>query len=961
MQQNTFLFQVLQTFTEKDLAQLGNYCFVFPTRRAARIFENMLLQKFAQHTFWAPSFFSIADFVQEMCQQTLGNDIGLLLELYQVYVQTETADAILPLDTFLPWGEVLLKDFDEIDKYLVDADALFSILGDIKEIESIYGADNDAFEAVARLRNILSAEEKTELMQRFLRIWQQLPYLYKHFKATLQEKNIAYEGMLYRNFCDLLHSPDYQNPYEKIVFAGFNALSKTEESIFDSLLQQEKAVVFWDYDIFFEENPSHEAAVFLRKYRQKWQHASSYWISSNFWQSGQTIHLYPRGGTQAQLFQAAQLLRETVSYETTAVVLADEALLVPLLHYLPPTQQENINVTMGYPLQATPVPQLIQAFLDWHALLASHSIKAEVVLPFVENPYMQQTLPEAFAWIHAHMLQYRTRYFSLSVLKENIDWGALSWLLEASDDIGEILARIQKLLVHLIHSTSNEDTSVQTYFSGKIILQHSLVFIQNFTQNIQQYLPFISLASLQKILLPQLSVQRIPFKSDENAALQVMGFLETRNLDFERIIVLSLNEGKIPAARSMDTFLPFYLRKAHKMPTFEEQDTIFAYHFFRLLGRSTNVHLLYDNSTSGNNKGEASRFITQLEYADILYENVKLSINNIPEKVAIARLDYQMREIMVHKSEHILAQLKSYTAGGEKYISPTSLLLYHECPLRFYFKYLAKMSPPEEVENNVTPLELGTVVHHSLEILYQKFQGKTMEKGDILSLASPENLQQAITAALQKNYFLKENESLTGFNLLQEKVIMHLVKNVLTHDAHFSTPLQIVSVEEESWKINYPLPNGTIVQLSGKIDRLDIPHLAQNQHLRLVDYKTGKVEALTYKNSKNAQDFTETVWSSNRYKAQFQLLFYALLYLWKNPSKEILLAIYNLGALQENTYFFSERNILSWKLEDFNAYRNHLDESLTELFDPAQPFVQTADTKNCTFCDYREICRVSAK
>lgn len=996
----TFLQSILQDIDAARLPLLKDEVFVFPTKRGARYFKDLLLQHFKEHTFFSPALLSIEELMQQISRQKTAPDLYLIITLYdtytQIYQQRYPKKQPLTMELFFSWGQTLLKDFDEIDKYLVNAAALYGRIYDEKGIESEFGANEEAIEAMKRFRTTLTAEEKTELMHRFLEMWQILGDLYTTFRQRLAESGRVYEGMLYSTVLECIKDETAPLPYRHFTFCGFNALSKAEETIFDLLLQRRQATAYWDADLWYmEHNKRHEAGAFLRRYFEKWKHLPlhSKWIMSDFWKQPKHIEIIGAPQQVAQAQSAALFLQQmsTEQLQKSALVLGDESLLMPLLQHLPATIGK-LNITMGYSLRLTPIGVLAEQVCSLHLTRRDTAEKtyflSDVCLNLLENPLLQDLhLEDSIATLHTWRTQTRSDYFYRETLLEKIN-PALHFIFSGESNAQNIVEDLLYLFILLFKKQykarkdaeaiepddDDENTSVGADNDNRVseynVLAASLYqawrSVRLIRESFYDKLAEMELKLLRRLLREVLYAAATPFEGNDSNCLQIMGFLETRTLDFEQVILLSANEGNLPMPRQQNSFIPFYLRKFFKMPTYEEQDVIFAYHFFRLLKYPHHITLLYNTEASkdGSNS-EKSRFLQQLivEYNE---QQTKNSAVQVSEKAAYSPFKNNTlapTPIIIEKKPNIIARLEALCSGNSEdkksFLSPTALSSYLNCTLQFYFKYIARLYPLEEYENELNAATLGSVVHSALENLYGMYEGKILTAADIEKLKGL--VTKKVKEALKEAKFVQDEAELKGRNLLLRRVIEELVHSVLDSDREFHIPFGVHKLEDKHLKAFVWINESSRkVWISGTMDRVDkiTAGTPDKDTYRIVDYKTGMVKDFsdTQKNTLTAEQMVDILFKNPDFKANLQVLLYAWIYS-KNYAEPVLAAVYPLKKKLENgmTILLEGKDLETQMLPAFEV---HLKKVLEQLFDTAEPFRQTEDWKRCRYCDYREICRI---
>jgi len=495
---------------------------------------------------------------------------------------------------------------------LVDAKNIYQTIYDIKELEAFFGNDDEAIEALRNFRTVLSEKDKTELLRKFLKIWQATGDVYQAFKTHLTEKKLAYEGMLYRELVDLFETKKDKlvDQFDNIYFCGFNALSNAEEKMLDILFKQERGVAFWDSDPIYMENPWHEANMFLKKYEQKWDTIRSYWFREDMLSTPKKIKIIGTVQNVLQTKIAAQLITDEVektqaTLNNTVLVLADENLLMPTLYSLP-EEIKSANVTMGYPAVQSPLYNLIEQLFDLQITRRGVGKNAQYnsgqILKFFNNSYIhtlsEENYPDYIYWLSINRRTFLKLENIENIVKEDKIKSAFISQKTSKDFLSFLIAFLKEIFDYFYDDEQDddkeEDSQKTKHQQEKDSIYHFIINIQQLEKRLDDNLHKISITLLKKLTMDYLRLVKIPFTGDIESGIQIMGFLETRTLDFENVFILSVNEGQLPSERKLNSFIPYSVRKAFKMPTFEEQDAIYCYHFYRLLQRAKNVYLIYD-------------------------------------------------------------------------------------------------------------------------------------------------------------------------------------------------------------------------------------------------------------------------------------------------------------------------------------------------------------------------------
>lgn len=954
-----FLYQVASLFYEKWGAEVSRLAFVFPNRRTGLFFQKYL-SEVADTPLFSPTILTINDLFIQLSGKQSADRISMLFTLYDIYIRqsgsTET------FDEFLYWGEMLLNDFDDIDKYMANARMLFSNVTDLREIENDFDFLSD--EQIAAIRSFWSSfypRGDTPNQQQFLAVWQVLYDLYEEFRATLAAEGKGYEGMIFREVVESMErgeSPDL--PYERIVFVGLNALSVSEERFLAQLQKRKIADFYWDYVSDKVTDPDNKASYFVSRNRKSFPSSMKLppeekvkteieviGIPSGI---GQAKHVYTLLSDWCK--EAEMSLEEALR---TAVILPDEHLLIPVLNAIP-EQIRRINVTMGYPLAGTPVASLIEyilalqknvRYIDRNPLFYFRD-----VLPVLNHRYILSTSPEIISSLVKEITENNKIYISHTELEKTplleILFTPVTGVEAFSDYLIKVLEELNKVMSAL-SDEEEEDATLRTNDLEQEFIFHYFTTVNRMKEVMKDARIEMKIDTFFRLLKRVTDTITIPFHGEPLSGLQIMGVLETRALDFDRLIILSMNEGIFPQRKAANSFIPYNLRRGFGLPTYEHQDSVWAYHFYRLIERASHVSLLYDTRSNGLQTGEVSRFVHQLHYHYEVPMRDKLVVYNVSSS--------KTPPLAVPKREDIMRRLDAYRKGGSKAISASAINTYLDCPLKFYFSVVEGIREEEEVSETIESDVFGSILHKVMEELYKPFQGK-MVTVDLLKAIRKDTalLTGAIARAFASEFFKTEVvRSLTGQNYLIGEMIRKYVEKILERDGKL-TPF--VYIESER-KINglISLSDHSEIRLKGFIDRVDEVLDA----IRIIDYKSGSgtttfssIESLFNKEEKD------------RAKAVMQVFMYCWMYahFTENKGKTIQPGIYYVRSLfsdpfDPSVYHRIERG-KSEKVEDFSGYAQAFEEGLRgcldEIFNPEIPFTQTPTGKACSYCPFKGIC-----
>ena len=933
-------------------SELKDMRIILPNRRAGLFLQRHLAAHVA-HSTWVPSIYTISDFIDEMSPMELADPMELFFTLYDIY--EDAAARPDSMDEFYLWGEMMLRDFDELDKYRVDADMLFRNIIDLKELEEpLAGLEPEQLEFIRQFWTGFHQGEQTTEKKLFLDSWLLLPVLYHRLRNELADKGKAYQGMQYREIAESTQEGGMDYSWKgKTIIAGFNALNNCEKQIF-SVLKNQGAQFFWDYDHQYTDRVVKEAGRFLRENMQQFPPAAKLEGFRGL-ESEKDYHIFelPTDVLQAKMVHRilegkdAEALRDCTD---TAVIFCDEELLVPVLMSLP-GNIENSNVTMGYPMKNTQVYSFIDTLLRMqHNIRQSSTGRVRFyhkdVLAILLHPYFRRLQDTSAEDLSNEIIRK-----NLVVVDQELFTGVLEKaIFRPVQESRDFTGYLRGIFNHILEAFSGTGEHMEDALERTFIFQ--LLALLNRLEIYVDQGPGISTTILERFMRKLVGALRIPFEGEPLSGLQLMGILETRLLDFEHVILLSMNEEMMPAAHAVQSNIPYSLRLAFRMPAKEDKDAIYAYYFFRLLQRARRVDLLYNGGAEGIQTGEMSRYLHQLIF---------------DKKVEVIRpgLEVRAREIQPLEIPHTrIAELKldRYRQAGEegKYLSPSAVNTYIDCSLKFYLRYIAGNGEPDQISEDIDAAGFGTVVHDTLKELYSEIAERN--KGQVgreeLSglLASPK-AEEVLRRTFMKQHFKgRIREELEGRNIIIFRVMLRYLKKIIQRD-HAIAPFELVSAEHDYRRdLKLEVGNKSLeISLGGKIDRID----RVNGKLRVIDYKTGQtVQNFTTLESLFDRELT------SRNGAAMQILFYSWLVGDTYPGEEVMPGLYTMKGLFEQefdpalkmTSRKSAGRIISLKDHE-ESFISQLKEVLQKLYDPEIPFVQRADDKVCSYCDFAELCQ----
>ena len=806
----SFLKLVAADLYKHTKGNLAHTAVVFPNKRAGLFFNEYLAQE-SDSPIWSPAYVSISELFRSLSPWEVGDPVKLVCELYKIFRrETQSTET---LDDFYFWGEMLISDFDDADKNKVDTDKLFSNLQDLRNIMDDYTfIDDEQEEAIRQFFQNFSIERRTALKERFISLWDVLGNIYKGFRESLASQNIAYEGMMYRHVIE--HLDVDKLPYEKYVFVGFNVLNKVEHTLFTQLKDAGKAVFYWDYDEFYmKENRqavTHEAGEFIRRNLRDFPSPLSGELFKNL-SKPKEVHYIASSTENAQARYLPQWIRNnlTTPEKETAVVLCNEALLQPVLHSLP-AEVKHVNITMGFPLSQTPVYSFLIALLELHTHgfnFKSGRYTFQSVVTLLKHPYTRQLTGQAE--LLEKELTRNNRFYPLpgELGKDEFLtrlFTPLSGNLNLCIRLSETLQQVAGIYQANTSGTEDTDAFNQLYRES---LFKAYTTINRFRTLIEEDELTVQSETFRRLLVKVLSATNIPFHGEPAIGMQVMGVLETRNLDFRHLVLLSVNEGQLPKSGGDSSFIPYNLRKAFGMTTIEHKIAVYAYYFYRLLQRAERITLMYNTSSDGLNRGEWSRFMLQflIEWPHPITRQF-LEAGQSPQGTS---------PITVEKTPDVMRRMQSLfdvRANPKAKFSPSALNYYLDCPLKFYYRYVAGLSAPDEVSAEIDSATFGSIFHYAAEHIYKDLttHGKVINKEALETLLRNEvKLQDYVDTAFKKLFFnVPQNEKpeYNGIQLINSAVIARYLKQLLQNDLRYAPFTFIASEMEVDEPIDYKHP-----------------------------------------------------------------------------------------------------------------------------------------------------------
>ncbi len=965
----TFIEEVVHRLYEKYGDELSSLTVVLPSKRA-RLFFAEALSKVAERPIWEPNYASIDDFMCRLSALRKADKLRLVAELHKVYSKYHEES----FDEFYHWGEVLLADFDMVDKYMVDASQLFANIRDLKELEADMSyLSADQIEMINRFWRTLTAEkegviEGSKAKSSFLKVWRSLGAIYEEYRTNLRALQIGYTGMIYREAVERLSDgkAEFSND-KRSIFVGFNALSKCEKSLLQYMQRCGCAEFYWDYDRYYTDNSFQEAGMFIRENLAMFGESEA--ISHDNLSKIKSVNVLSTSSNVAQCQCVVGILERIAAQnggvldKDTAVVLTDENLLMPLLYALPEkfktgkdhrdeesSDKPAINVTMGYPIRNTLAYSFVERLLELQKH-AQRNEQGEATFYYVDvdglltHPYISDASTQ-YAELRADITKHRLFQVPQSklvitpllqqIFRKTEGWSEQSdYILEAIDAISAA------------KETGEESAFRQEYLT---VISDAIVKLQNIVKQCE--VP-ISDKIYRSLVRRHLQAERVPFTGEPLEGLQVMGILETRNLDFKNVIILSMTDNNFPGSRATDkSFLPYGLRYGFDIPTAEHHEGVYAYYFYRLIERAENLYMLYSSAADDKSTGEPSRYIRQLEYET----DFKINYTNVGVEVSLS----DSSVIDVCKSEEVFDKLLRFTR--DKTLSPTAFSTYVKCPLKFYFNVVERLRPEDELEESVDNMTFGNIFHEAADLLYSQIKGDAEPAQRLIELRERGEIERCVDKAIAIIYFGNKDgvlpQELGGELLIIRNIVReYLGKNLLNYDIRNND--FVVAETESDVKLTVPIKVDKYqfdVHLAGRADRIDSLH---NGLLRVIDYKTGKPR-LNY-NGVEALFHGEPI-ATKRESNIINTLLYSMM-LSHERGRDVRPELYYVGSMVHDDYSSRFVETIERKSRTLEAYSEIAEEfeeevkkTLQEMFDPSIPFEQCEDDSACKYCDYQAIC-----
>lgn len=1002
MNKNSFIYNVADDIAKEFDYDFSNLNIIFPNKRAITFFNDSLYENI-QKPFFSPNYFTISDFVNKYSRLNIADELTLIYNLYIVYIDiyykanpVENDQAKESFDNFYYWGKMLLSDFDDLDKNLADAKILFRNIQEYKAYDSQFDFLSDDQKEV--LKNFFNGfkDNPSQLNRQFVAIWNCLYDIYTEFKKRLFERGIGYSGMLYRNVVESFSHIEIDEDTKQIdryCIIGFNVLNKVEQEIFRFIKQTYFTRFYWDYDEYYLKDQKQEAGLFMRKNLSNFPMPESYKVDVNLISTTkQDIEVIKSPSENAQIGYIKEwfsLIENQTSGDICqsdiAIILGNEALLPSVLKALPDIvgkEKIRVNITMGYEFQSTPLYGLISAYLDYQYTLKKNSNSRLVkLLPFIEHPYWSNQeggLQAKIDKLKNDRVSYLTKGKRMELGFED--------LLESKSSPKEIIEALQliikKVAILNIKKKKVDKNAIEEVLAE--ILYRINISLNRLNDIIEKSEISIDNKLFHKIILSELRSIKIPFEGDPINGVQIMGLLESRNLDFKYILMLSANDDFIPNVSGENSFIPFSIRSAYNLTTIQRKISVFAYYFYRLFHRSESLHFIYNSTSSTSKKKELSRFLQQvrIEFQSIDdYERLKqFKYKTLASKIGVP----QSQDIEIKKhNTHIDKILK------KEFFSASYLNTYLDCPFMFYLSKLSKVEAPDRYDDELTPIDFGNVFHHSAKSIYEELLGRIgknteITKEDIDQIRRDKDKIDNIVRWELQTQFLdikKEHKELLSLNqsqYIQLEVIKRYIYNLLDMDYDYA-PFIMIAMEENVIKSIDGIVAG------GQIDRIDY----KDGVLRVLDYKTSNPKRIDPKKAPSISELfakenlldmegNEEVNDEKREGYIFQTLYYSWLLTdntedlkkitnlsFKSIKPELIyIKSYVKGDYSSNILIKNDINVdKGVELLDYYPYHKDFDENLRLLFQEIltinkdnELYRRRKSESNCKYCDFTTFC-----
>ena len=988
----SFLHHVAEDILHKHGTDLSHTTVVFPNKRAS-IFLNECLINIAGRPIWSPRYHTISDLFRSQSSLEVADDIKLVCDLYQSYIKC--TQSIETLDKFLGWGVVLLNDFNDIDKSKANAHGLLSNLRDIHSFDTVGYLTEAQKEVLQRYFKDFDDNQESKLREKFHNLWCRFSAIYDDYNQRLRSQGLIYEGDLYR---EVTEKEELELDSDTYIFVGFNALQKVEKELFQKIKRQSNAYFYWDFDKYYADAASatiKEAGTFIPEMLTLFPNEldkDDEAIYNNLCHQKRIEFIgSPTGNMQARYAYTWLQEKERVDAgNRSAIVMCDESLLPTLLHSITP-EVEFLNVTTGFPLSQATITSLVRRLLELsHYGVNGDKYRLKFIAPILRHPYAHLISEESTNLLKTLNVNHRnfpkreelTLDVGLSMLFRDLNDltpAAGTQSLDRNQVVGRWIADILKRIAiksrqlnseaidNTHEPTKDGNTSSDPLFEESTFRMYTLINrVNGLMDSGDLHIDFIT---YQRLLLQLIDMVKVPFHGEPARGLQIMGVLETRNLDFDHLLLLSCNDSNMPRGAEDSSFIPYSLREAFGLPTSDHKAAIYAYYFYRLLQRASDVTIMYRNTADEKQTGEMSRFMLQL-----LIE----SGHTIVRKNLIAGHTPTIREPKaIIKTPEVMQRLNSMS-----YLSPTAINRYIKCPLIFFYNYVAGIKEPDPEEDEIDYRTFGTIYHNASEIIYetitgishdipkdQRFlrQGVRVERKQIENILQTKGTLELIVDQVFMNDFFKGNiqkdkPEYNGLQLINREVILLYLRQMLKVDMQLA-PFIIRGMEGKvstTMTINTSQGKRHVV-IGGIIDRMDEIDIDNNNHcIRVVDYKTGHTSPVKMNSMDDIFSHEKINGHSDNY---LQAMLYSMIVSCSKdinphglPVSPALLFIQRTGAKEYNPILKIGSEQISDMSKWNDSFNSHLRSIITQMMEPSSNFEPTKDKATCKTCTYKHLC-----
>ena len=952
----TFLECVAEDLLSKFGNDLSRVVVVFPNKRAS-LFLNEYLARLTDRPLWSPSYLTISQLFCNYSNLNIGDDIKLICDLHKVY--TVCTGSSETLDHFYGWGQLMLSDFDDIDKNMVDADHLFNNISNIHELDDISYLTEKQREALKKFFVHFSEEYNTELKRRFLQLWKNFGKIYHQYNEHLKAEGLAYEGALYRS---VVTNQEIDFNADTYVFVGFNMLQQVEQKLFARLVKTGKAKFYWDFDTYYMEGVSNEAGTYIRQYLSAFPNELSNKdkdIYDNL-NKKKNITFISASTETIQARYVSEWLKQKDYIQAgrkTAIVLCNEALLQTVIHSLP-SAVENVNITTGFPLSQSPVYAFVNSLIVMQTIgrvKNTDKYRLHYIRPVLRHPYallLSEKSTELLSYLEAHWVYYPSKDelskdAALQLLFS--DWDA------TVDSVQGFNSQLLKWILTVLQALGKASKDTDDQLLKEAVFRMYTLF-NRLSELIDTEELNVDMVTLQRLITQLIQTTSIPFHGEPVIGLQVMGMLETRNLDFDNLLLLSCNEGCIPKSVNDASFIPYSIRKAYGLTTIDNKVAIYSYYFHRLLQRAKNITLLYNNSTEDGHTGEMSRFMLQLMVESGHFIDRK--------SIQAGQIPVITRPQKIEKTDTIMAALLAL-----KELSPTAINRYLRCPLQFFYYTLAGLKEADNETDEIDNRTFGNIFHRCSQLIYEQLMDKNqvVRPEALKSFNSDKSaLQRIVDQVFNEELFKVKNKQghpeYNGLQLINRGVIISYLKQLLQIDKRLA-PFSILAMEQKFYTdVEIPVDGDMhSLRLGGYIDRLDEVTAEQGRLIRVVDYKTGRIPIQKVQSLDDVfSGLNVTTKHSDYY---LQALLYSVIVRqsqqWNAkglPVSPALLFIQQASAEDYDPILALGKE----KITDVDALKDEFWERmqllLSEIFNKNLPFEPTLDKSRCSLCPYKKLC-----